>query len=177
MTFAICTSFIKYFFHNIIIIVFNDLLIFNDNLYKVHQQIHLIKSLQVFLEKLFPQNKFLINKNIKERLETLEGLYLFADESDFINAIAELETHYQSKSNIIYLDKILNGISEIKREMELLDNFDLINFTGFYSSKQIKVVVADCFKYNYCINYCVIDKSRQYYDMFNRYLHKRQNMI
>ena len=106
-----------------------------------------------------------------------QGVYIFSNETDFLNAIAELESQYTKEPAIIYLSKKLDGLSDVKKEIYLLKNFKINNFQGFRSRKQIKVTVTDGNNCKYCVTYCFKNNSNNgAFGRFKRHLKKRQNI-
>lgn len=102
-----------------------------------------------------------------------QGIYIFENETDFLNAIDELTHHYENKPKNIYLSKWLISTSELKKEIAYLDKCKVNAFSGFKKAKQIKINVTDCLSVTYCITYNFNCSNGGIYNKFNRYLRKR----
>ena len=105
-----------------------------------------------------------------------QGVYIFSNETDFLNAINEISNHYANKPNAIYLSKKLTSTLELKKETKYLDKCIINGFMGFKKAKQIKINVTDCLNVTYCITYNFNNSyggSRGIYNRLNHYLRKR----
>ena len=111
------------------------------------------------------------------------GIYVFNNADDFLKAIKNIEQEYQEKTStrIVELNKQLFSTSELRKEIDFLNNCRLNSFMGFLTRKIIKVniTVDNC---NYLITYRFKGSKngdKTIYKQLHHYLKKRewQNII
>lgn len=102
-----------------------------------------------------------------------QGVYLFDNETDFIQTMEKLNHHYCDKAPAIYLSKKIETSKQLEKEISFIDKCSINAFSGFKKAKYIKISITDGFKYNYVVTYCF--NSRSLYSKLNRYLRKRSN--
>lgn len=106
------------------------------------------------------------------------GIYIFDDETDFLNVIATLNSQCntnQSQRQIIYLKHHLTTFDDVKKQIQILKRFKLLCFSGFMSEKLIKVCVTDLKGNKYNITYSFKDgNSNNCYGKLHHYLRKRE---
>lgn len=103
-----------------------------------------------------------------------KGIYIFDNETDFIQVIEKLNYHYWNKPTAIYLSKNLETSKDLNKEIAFIDKCSIDGFTGFRTAKQIKIKITDGLNCTYCVTYCFNDNASYFiYDKLNRYLKRR----
>ena len=102
------------------------------------------------------------------------GVYIFDNENDFIQAMNELQKHYATNNNLTKLTIEISNIHSLRDEIAILNKCFINAFNGFRRDKQIKVNLSDNYNYRYLITYDFSrTKSFHLYNEFRHYLDKR----
>ena len=106
------------------------------------------------------------------------GIYVFNNADDFLKAIKNIEQEYQENTStrIVELNKQLFSTSELRKEINFLNNCRLNSFMGFLTRKIIKVNITwdNC---NYLITYQFkgsTNSNGTIYKQLHQYLRKRE---
>ena len=106
------------------------------------------------------------------------GIYVFNNADDFLKAIKNIEQEYQENTStrIVELNKQLFSTSELRKEINFLNNCRLNSFIGFLTKKIIKVNITyeDC---DYSVTYYFkgsTSSNGTIYKRLHRYLRKRE---
>ena len=106
------------------------------------------------------------------------GVYLFEDAEDFLKAIEDIQQQYDENKQrrIIELNKQLFSTSELRKEINFLNNCRLNSFMGCLTKKIIKVNITydDC---DYSVTYYFkgsTSSNGTIYKRLHRYLRKRE---
>lgn len=106
------------------------------------------------------------------------GIYIFNDETDFLNVMATIKSQCntnQSQSRFIYLKHHLTTFDDVKKQIQILKMFKLLCFSGFMSEKLIKVCVSDLNGNKYNITYSFNNSG--VYTKLHHYLRKREKVF
>ena len=72
------------------------------------------------------------------------GIYIFEDKEDFLKAIDELNSFYNSeRTSFTYLHKHLNHVFEARNEVEFLKKCHVLTYSCFRKDSIIKVSFKD----------------------------------
>ena len=105
-----------------------------------------------------------------------KGIYIFDNETTFLNAIEQLSKQYKP-TPAIEIFKQLTSYNQVKKEIDFIETAYLNCFTGFRKSKTIKVVVtgSDGVKYHITYSFNTVCCGGVY-DRLYKYLKKRSNI-
>ena len=102
------------------------------------------------------------------------GVYLFKNETDFIQAMNNLQKHYAKNNGLIQLSIEINSIHTLRDEIAILEKCYINTFNGFLRDKQIKVNLNDNCNNRYLITYDFSRNDSLYlYYKFRHYLRDR----
>lgn len=64
-----------------------------------------------------------------------QGVYLFDNETDFIQTMEKLNHHYCDKAPAIYLSKKIETSKQLEKEISFIDKCSINAFSGFKKAK------------------------------------------
>ncbi len=103
-----------------------------------------------------------------------KGIYIFDNETDFINALEQLKKNYEPLS----IKKHIATISDLNNEISFLKRCRINSFLGFQTKKQIKLDVTASngviYDVTYSFNYSL--GARCLYILLNRWLNKNTDI-
>ena len=105
-------------------------------------------------------------KEIKFVRFKMSPIIIFNNHIDFLKELNRLQRFDKDKSDFLYLSVDLNGIDDVRVELDFISRQHLLGYSGFKSSKLIKVSLKSSFGLKSNISYKF--KSRALYDKFNR---------
>ena len=107
-----------------------------------------------------------------------QGIYIFDNVTAFIDAISTLENQYNiNQSQTVYLNKHLNSIVEVRKEIKFLNKCILNSFQGFRTAKLIKINVTGSDGVNYSVTYSFNSScNKGVYGELHRYFRKREQI-
>lgn len=106
------------------------------------------------------------------------GVYLFKNETDFIQVMNDLQNHYAKNNGLIQLRIEINSIHTLRDEIAILEKCYINTFNGFLKDKQIKVNLNDNYNNRYLITYDFSrNKSLHSYYELRHYLHDRCSSV
>ena len=108
-----------------------------------------------------------------------KGIYIFKDETDFLNVIADLQKEYNNnKPATVEIFKKLENYTQLYKEIDFLKKCTINSVAGFRTAKQIKISATDGLNCKYCITYNFNNckGNNIIYDKLNRYVRKRQDI-
>lgn len=91
-------------------------------------------------------------------------IVIFNNHIDFLKAMNRLQRYDKNKSDFHYISVDLNGIEDVRVEIDFIRRQYLLGFNGFKSSKLIKVSLESSFGLKSNITYKF--KSDNIYDKF-----------
>lgn len=105
-----------------------------------------------------------------------QGIYIFDNATAFIDAIATLKNQYHiNQSQTVYLNKHLNSLTEVRKEIKFLNKCCLNTFQGFRTAKLIKINITASDGVNYSVTYSFNNScNKGAYGELHRYFRKRE---
>lgn len=93
-------------------------------------------------------------------------IVIFNNHIDFLKAMNRLQRYEKNKSDFLYLSVDLNGIDDVRVELDFISRQHLLGYSGFKSFKLIKVSLKSSFGLKSNITYRF--ESKYLYDEFHR---------
>lgn len=100
----------------------------------------------------------------------MSGVYIFNNNTDFMNAIKQLSYYHNLSSDFIRV-RVRLTFNNIKNELDFLKRQHIMSINGFKGNKTIVVSFESSYGDKYLISY-YLDCSRSCYDKFRRGLRK-----